>query len=174
MRSQRAASESLEAFVRIKRFREESLSCNAIWRKSTTQIKHCLLGHYDCDGINKARKINSASMKWHRLHQLWIKRLPVKVKGLVWLPTLLKVTPVSAAPLRPSATFSSLLWFTGPSGWGPAALTGPCVYSKSQRQLPALKLKRVVPYTCALKKCQRAEGKKSFLRFKEQEQSVHE
>lgn len=53
----------------------------------------------------------------------------------------------STPGLQPSAAFSSLFWFTGPSGWGPAALTGPGI--KSHGQLPAHELRQAAYYTCA-------------------------
>lgn len=53
----------------------------------------------------------------------------------------------STPGLQPSASFSSLFWFTGPSGWGPAALTGPGI--KSHGQLPAHELRQAAYYTCA-------------------------
>ncbi len=145
---------------RIKKHIHVIFACKTVFLfASQWLIKNCcpfttIVLFYDL--TNKTCQLKNFNVHRAALLILTLNQMtPCKVKGLLALPTPLKShTPVCSS-MQPSATSSSLFWFTGPSGWGPMALTSPCI--KSHGQLPAHKLKQAVHYLC-IEKWRRAEG----------------
>lgn len=108
------------------------------------QINHHLSIYGCCMTLQKKRKTTSWKINYQSpLSNLADTNFEPNGSPLRWKCShTANTTEKSCTPgLQPSAVFSSLFWFTGPSGWGPAALTGPGM--KSHGQLPA------AYYTCA-------------------------